>query len=103
MGTGLVCLTFISAVLQQDQQLSPVVLNQELLTCSDCTWHMKELCGQQLVKSVCLKSLAELGKSILLLAGEQEDPPTTEDCTLNLLPIGNETYHMHPYLPRVRC
>ena len=79
MGTGLACLTFISAVLQQDQQLSPVVLNQELLTCSNCTWHMKELRGQQLVKSVCLKSLAELGKSILLFAGEQEDPPTTED------------------------
>jgi hypothetical protein len=37
VGTGLVLLTFISAVLQQDQQLSPVVLNQELLTCSNCT------------------------------------------------------------------
>lgn len=53
--TGLVLLTFISAVLQQDQQLSPVVLNQELLTCSNRTWYMKVLCGQQPVKGVCLK------------------------------------------------
>lgn len=35
--TGLASLTFISAILQQDQQLSLVVLNQELLTGSNGT------------------------------------------------------------------
>ena len=53
-------------------------------------------CGKYLPQS-----LAELGKSILPLAGEQEYPPTTEDQMLNLLQ--NQPYPMHPYLPRVRC
>lgn len=48
-------LTFLSAVLQQHQQLSPVVVYQELLTCSNCTWHMEELYGQLLVTGACLK------------------------------------------------
>lgn len=45
---GWLLLTFISAILQQHQQLSPVVLNQEFLTGSNCTWHMKSFCETSL-------------------------------------------------------
>lgn len=53
-------------------------MNQELLACSNCTWHMKELYGQQLMKGVCLKDF-DLGESLLFLAGEQEDLPACQD------------------------